>query len=291
MKYAWVWEHTGEFPVAPMCRVLSISRSGYYDWLKRGQSHRDKRREQIAAAARRSHQESNGIYGYRKVHDEIVKDYGLKCCKETVRRVMKQAGIRSKVAKKFVVTTNSRHSRPVAANKLDRDFKANGPNQKWVADITYVSTREGWLYLGTVMDLWSRRIVGWSMSRTIDAKLVCDAFSMAARMRCPGAELIHHSDRGVQYASERFRQLLDLHGVECSMSRKGDCWDNAPAESFFGKLKAEHIGRRVYATRREAEQELFWYIEVFYNRKRRHAALGYLSPVQFEQRDMGQQAA
>jgi len=291
VKYAWVRGHSGEFPVALMCRVLVVSRSGYYGWLKRRRSLRDKKRENIAAAARRSHEGSNGIYGYRKVHDELVKDEGLKCCKETVRKVMKQLGIRSKAAKKFVVTTDSRHSRPVAANKLDRNFEATGPNQKWVADITYVRTREGWLYLAAVMDLWSRRIVGWSMSRAIDAKLVCDAFSMAARSRCPGPELIHHSDRGIQYASEKFQQLLDLNGVECSMSRKGDCWDNAPAESFFGKLKTEHIGRRIFRDWREAEQELFWYIEVFYNRKRRHASLGYLSPVQFEQRDMGKQVA
>lgn len=291
MKYAWVREHRCEFPVALMCRVLVVSRSGYYGWLRRGQSSRDRKREKIAAAARRSHEGSNGIYGYRKVHDELVKDDGLKCCKETVRKVMKKQGIRSKVSKKFVVTTDSRHRRPVAANKLGRDFQATGPNQKWVADITYVHTRQGWLYLAAVMDLWSRRIVGWSMSKAIDAKLVCDAFNMAVRSRCPDRQLIHHSDRGIQYASQKFRQLLELHGVECSMSRKGDCWDNAPAESFFGKLKTEHIDRRIYRDHREAEQELFWYIEMFYNRKRRHASLGYLSPVQFERRDMGKQVA
>ncbi len=291
MRYAWVREHIGEFAVALMCRALAVSRSGYYGWLKRGPSRRDRKREAIAQAARRSHEGSNGVYGYRKVHVEIVEDEGLKCCKETVRKVMKQEGIRSKVTKKFVVTTDSRHRRPVAANKLGRDFRTAGPNQKWVADITYVRTREGWLYLATVMDLWSRRIVGWSMSSTIDVQLVSRAFNMAVRSRCPGSELIHHSDRGIQYASEKFQQLLDLHGVEPSMSRKGDCWDNAPAESFFGKLKTEHIGRRIYETRREAEQELFWYIEVFYNRRRRHASLGYLSPLQFELRDMGKQVA
>ena len=291
MKYVWIRGHADEFPVALMCRVLKVSRSGYYGWLVRRPSQRKKRRKQIAAAARQSHQDSNRIYGYRKVHEELVQDKGLKCCKETVRKVMRRLGIRSKVTRKFIVTTNSRHRRPVAANKLDRDFRASGPNQKWVADITYVRTREGWLYLGVVMDLWSRRIVGWSMSKTIDAKLVCDAMNMAVRSRCLGQGLIHHSDRGIQYASERFQQLLALHGVDCSMSRKGDCWDNAPAESFFGKLKTEHIGQCIYKNRREAEQELFWYIEVFYNRQRRHAELGYLSPAEFENRGMAERAA
>lgn len=291
MKYVWIRGHAGEFPVALMCRVLKVSRSGYYGWLARRPSERKRRRDQIAAAARQSHQDSNRIYGYRKVHEELVQDKGLKCCKETVRKVMRRLGIRSKVSRKFIVTTDSRHRRPVAANKLDRDFRASGPNQKWVADISYVRTREGWLYLGVVMDLWSRRIVGWSMSRTIDAKLVCDALNMAVRSRCPGRGLIHHSDRGIQYASDRFQQLLALHGVDCSMSRKGDCWDNAPAESFFGKLKTEHIGQCIYKNRREAEQELFWYIEVFYNRQRRHAELGYLSPAEFEKRGMGKRAA
>jgi len=291
VKYVWIRGHAGEFPVALMCRVLKVSRSGYYGWLARRPSERKRRRDQIAAAARQSHQDSNRIYGYRKVHEELVQDKGLKCCKETVRKVMRRLGIRSKVSRKFIVTTDSRHRRPVAANKLDRDFRASGPNQKWVADISYVRTREGWLYLGVVMDLWSRRIVGWSMSRTIDAKLVCDALNMAVRSRCPGRGLIHHSDRGIQYASDRFQQLLALHGVDCSMSRKGDCWDNAPAESFFGKLKTEHIGQCIYKNRREAEQELFWYIEVFYNRQRRHAELGYLSPAEFEKRGMGKRAA
>lgn len=291
MKYAWIWEHAIEFPVALMCRVLGVSRSGYYGWLARRPSQRDKKCAQIAAAATQSHEDSNRIYGYRKVHEELVEGMGIECCKETVRKVMKKLGIRSKVARKFVSTTDSRHNRPVAENLLERDFEAMGPNQKWVADITYIRTREGWLYLAGVMDLWSRRIVGWSVSETIDAALVCDAINMAIRCRCPGSELIHHSDRGIQYASEKFQQLLGLHGITCSMSRKGDCWDNAPVESFFGKLKTEHIGPRVYRDRYEAEQELFWYIEVFYNRQRRHASLGYRSPVQFEQRDMGQWAA
>lgn len=291
MKYVWIREHTVEFPVAPMCRVLEVSRSGYYGWLKRGLSERAKRRELIALAAKESHQNSNEVYGYRKVHEDLVQDMGIKCCMETVRKTMKQLGLRSKVAGKFVVTTDSRHSRPVAENLLEREFTAAGPNQKWVADITYVRTREGWAYLAAVMDLWSRNIVGWSLSKTIDSGLVCEALNKAIRQRCPTPQLIHHSDRGIQYACEQFQQLLGLHAIQCSMSRKGDCWDNAPAESFFGKLKTEHICGRVYRDLSEAEQQLFWYIEVFYNRKRRHAALGYLSPLEFEKRGLGKQAA
>ena len=274
-----------------MCRVLGVSRSGYYGSLKRGLSERDNKRELIAAAAKESHERSNEIYGYRKVHDELVRDRRIECSRETVRKVMKELGIRSRVARRFVLTTDSGHTRPVAENLLGRDFEAIGPNQKWVADITYIRIRGKWLYLAVVMDLWSRRIVGWNSSGTIDAALVCNAINMAIRSRCPGPHLMHHSDRGIQYASEQFQQLLGLHGITCSMSRKGDCWDNAPVESFFGKLKTEHIARRVYLDRYEAEQELFWYIEVFYNRQRRHAALGYLSPVEDEQRDMGQWAA
>ena len=274
-----------------MCRVLAVSRSGYYGWLKRGLSERCKRRRLIAQAAKDSHKDSKQVYGYRKVHQDLVEDMGIRCCMETVRKTMKRLGLSSKVARKFVVTTDSSHGRPVAENLLERDFRATGPNQKWVADITYIRTGEGWLYLAAVMDLWSRGIVGWSLSKTIDSGLVCEALNMAIRQRCPGPQLIHHSDRGIQYACEQFQQLMGLHGIRCSMSRIGDCWDNAPAESFFGKLKTEHICGQVYQDLYEAEQELFWYIEVFYNRKRRHASLGYLSPAEFEQRGMGKQAA
>lgn len=291
MKYAWIYRYSGEYPVALMCRVIGVSRSGYYCWHGRGMSQRALRREELTLEVRRIHSESKKIYGHRKVHKGLLEETEIVCCLETVRIIMKEEGLQAKASKKYVVTTDSSHDQPVADNLLDRDFDASGPNEKWVSDITYIRTLEGWLYLATTMDLWARNIVGWAMSDTIDAELVCDALTMAVNQRRPGPGLIHHSDRGVQYASDKFQGLLKLHGMKCSMSRKGDCWDNAPAESFFGKLKTEHIGSRIYRTRREAEQELFWYIEVFYNRKRRHASLGYLSPAEFERRGGWKMAA
>lgn len=291
MKYAWIYRHSGEYAVAQICKVLGVSRSGYYSWHGRGMSCRALRREKIAEEVERIHSESREIYGYRKVHKELLEETGIVCCGETVRRIMKEEGLRSKTSRKYVVTTDSSHNQPVADNILERDFEAEGPDEKWVSDITYIRTWEGWLYLASTMDLWSRRTVGWAMSDRLDAQLVCDALTMAVRQRTPGPGLIHHSDRGVQYASDKFQGLLRLHGMKCSMSRKGDCWDNAPIESFFGKLKTEHIGQRIYRSHREAEQELFWYIEVFYNRKRRHASLDYLSPVEFEQRGQREMAA
>ncbi len=284
MKYAWIKMHTAEFATAVMCRVLKVSKSGYYAWLKRKPSLQSIRRKKIKAAAARSHADSGGIYGYRKVWEDLVQEWKLVCSKELVRRVMRAAGLYSKVKRKFVVTTNSDHDDPVAENILDRDFYAKAPNLKWAADITYIQTYEGWLYLAAVMDLYSRRIVGWAMSKNIDAKLVCDALEMAILQRRPGAGLLHHSDRGVQYTSEQCSEKLALNGIECSMSRRGDCWDNACMESFFGKLKTEHVQKKVYRSCQEARQDLFWYIEVFYNRKRRHASLGYISPVEFEKR-------
>lgn len=277
--------------MALMCRVQGVSRSGYYCWRGRGMSQRALRREEIALEVERIHSESREVYGHRKVHEELVEETDIVCCLETVRRIMKEEGLRSKTSRKYVVTTDSSHDQPVADNLLDRDFEADGPNQKWVSDITYIRTLEGWLYLANTIDLWSRRSVGWAMSDTIDADLVCDALTMAVRHRRPGPGLIHHSDRGVQYASDKFQGMLELYGMKCSMSRKGDCWDNAPAESFFGKLKAEHIGQRIYRTFREAKQDLFWYIEVFYNRRRRHATLGYISPAEFELRGGWEMAA
>ena len=267
-----------------MCRVLKVSRSGYYAWLKRKPSKAQQKRVRITKAAIKFHELSDMVYGYRKVHEDIVEEGKVKCCLETVRTVMRREGLFSRVKKKFVLTTDSKHSMPVAENILDRDFEATAPNQKWVADITYIRTMEGWLYLSTVMDLFSRRIVGWSMSERINAELVCDALKVAVNERCPGDDLLHHSDRGVQYASEHFQKLLDLNQIKCSMSRKGNCWDNACQESFFGKLKGEWIQERIYSTREEAKQDVFYYIEVFYNRYRRHASLGYVSPAEYEAR-------
>jgi putative transposase len=266
-----------------MCSTLAISSSGYYEWRKRNPSPREEKRREIAQKASEFHARSKAIYGYRKVFKDIQEETTIVCGEETVRRVMRANGLVSRVKRRFVRTTDSCHSLPVAANLLARDFSAAAPNQKWVADITYIRTGEGWLYLAGVMDLYSRRIIGWSMSDRIDAELVCQAMNMAIRHRQPGPGLVHHSDRGVQYAAEDFQAILTRCGIGCSMSRKGNCWDNASKESFFGKFKAEWVYHRVYATKEEAKLDIFWYIEVFYNRMRRHAALGYVSPVEFEE--------
>lgn len=283
MKYAWIQGHAREYGVTQMCKAFKVSRGGYYDWRGRKPSSGARKRLAIGEEATRFHLRSHGIYGHRKVHQDLLAETPeLSCSRETLRKVMAELGLFSRVKRRFVRTTDSKHRLPVAANILDRDFIATGPNQKWVADITYIRTLEGWLYLAGIMDLWSRRIVGWSMADQIDAALVCDALAAALMQRRPGAGLLHHSDRGVQYAAEDFQTLLQKHGIECSMSRKGNCWDNACQESFFGKVKAEWIQDRIYATRDEAKQDVFWYIEVFYNRQRRHASLGYVSPADFE---------
>lgn len=282
MKYAWIKDQRDQFPVAVMCQVLDVSRSGFYAWLEREPSPTQRRREKIAQAAAAAHRQSHGVYGYRKVHDDL-QERKIHCCRETVRKVMNENGLRSRTKRKFVVTTDSAHGQPVAQNLLDRDFQATGPNQKWTADITYIDTGAGWLYLAVVMDLFSRRIVGWSMSASLGAQLVIDAMQMALAQRRPSAGLMHHSDRGSQYASCDFRQLLDDHEIVCSMSRRGNCYDNAPTESFFGKLKAEWVHGQHYHTHAEAKQHIFQYIELFYNRQRKHAALGYVSPVVFEE--------
>lgn len=269
-----------------MCKVLKVSRGGYYKWCQHKPTVSEIRRGKIAAAARKYHAESNGVYGYRKILKDIQEDAPeLVCAPETLRLIMKSEHLFSCVKPKWRKSDLSDECfYQYAENKLDRDFVATAPNQKWVADITYIRTVEGWLYLAAVMDLFSRRIVGWSMSDTIDAALVCEALENALNSRNPDGELLHHSDRGRQYTSGSFQKLLDSSGVKCSMSRKGNPWDNACQESFFGKLKSEWVRNRVYKTRSEAKQDIFRYIEIFYNRQRRHASLGYLSPEEFERR-------
>jgi len=282
VKYAWTQEHDKEFPVAVMCKVLQVSASGYYGWLERKPCAQQQRRQDIAQAAARFYFESKRIYGYRKVHQDLL-DVNIVCCEETVRRIMRDIGLYSRVRRKFVLTTDSDHSMAVAENLLDRNFTAAVPNQKWVADITYIPTYQGWLYLACVMDLYSRRIVGWAMSEHIDSALVISAMKMALSRRRPETDLLHHSDRGSQYASDLFQDLLDDNRIVCSMSRKGDCWDNACMESFFASLKTEWLAEKKYETREQAKNDVFNYIEMFYNRKRRHAALGYLSPAAYEE--------
>jgi len=275
-------KHKRLFSTTVMCRVLKISTSGHYDSLRRLPCEQLIRRRSIAQAAAVSYFESNRIYGHRKVHEDLLSE-GVICCRETVRRIMRDIGLYSRIKRKFVVTTDSNHALKIAENILNRDFTAKSANQKWAADISYIPTRLGWLYLAVVMDLFSRRIVGWAMSENIDSALVRSAMKMAILHRDPGKGLIHHSDRGVQYAAEDFQDLRNDNKVVCSMSRKGNCWDNACVESFFGNLKAEWVEEKIYETFEDGKKDIFNYIEVFYNRKRRYASLGYVSPVVYEE--------
>lgn len=283
MKFAWMKEHREEFPVQVMCRVLQASKSGYYQSLKRPVSARATRRQKLAEKIRRVHEEIDDSYGAPRIHRELVAE-GEQVCRKTVARIMRDNEIRSVIARRFVpCTTDSNHDHPVAKNVLDRDFTATAPNQKWCCDITYVATDEGTLYLAAVMDLFSRKIVGWSMSDRMPVELVSDALTMALSHRRPGKGLLHHSDRGVQYACGVYQELLAEHGMVCSMSRVGNCYDNAAMESFWGTLKTECVYRHgSYATFAEARASIFKYIEVRYNRKRRHSSLGYVSPEAFE---------
>jgi len=288
VRYAWIDQQRDCYPLKLLCRVLQVSRSGYYAWRGRAPSGTARRRQEIGQAAQESHRDSHGTYGYRRVHRDLVDDHAIACCRETVRRVMAELGLFGRHKRRFVKTTDSNHKEPIAANRLQRDFTATRPDQKWLADITYLRLTEGWLYLAVVLDCFSRRVVGWSLSRRIDAELVCTALEMALRRRCPQSDLVHHSDRGVQYASEALRSLLQREGLTMSMSRQGDPWDNAMMESFFGSLKTEWIDTG-YATEAQARMELFKYIEMFYNPTRRHSALDYLRPAEYERRyDAGQ---
>jgi putative transposase len=268
-----------------MCRLLAVSRSGYYAWRHRGESARVYRNRELARLIRQVHLESRGVYGARKVHRELLA-FGEACGRHRVARLMREAGLKGCPKRRFRRRADTPVSHPIAANVLNQDFTATRVNERWASDITFISTRQGWLYLAVVMDLYSRRIVGWAMDRRVARHLVLEAMRMALRYRRPRGPLLHHSDRGPQYLSDDFRDLLDKHGIECSMSARGHCYDNAPVESFFSLLKRERIRRRIYPRREEAKADVFDYIEVFYNRRRRHASLDYLSPVEFENQAM-----
>jgi len=274
--------HRTEFPVALMCAVLKVSRSGYYAWCRRPVGPRRQQNEALRERIRAIHRDSRGTYGSPRVWREL-RDQGQRCGRHRVARLMRKDGLRAKVKRRFKATTDSRHRLPVAANLVSRDFRPAAPNRLWAGDITYIWTAEGWLYLAVVLDLFSRAVVGWAMTETLSRRLVMGALRMAVARRRPGAGVIHHSDRGSQYASADFQAVLSTHGLRCSMSRKGDCWDNAPVESFFGTLKQELVFHERYATRAQARQSIFDYIERFYNRRRRHSSLGYLSPAAFEE--------
>jgi putative transposase len=283
VKFAFIKGHlTASFPVDVSCDVLGVSRSGYYAWARRPPSARAERREALAEKIRVVHEQNRCVYGSPRVCRALVAG-GVRVCENTVADLMKERQIRAKGKKAFVPrTTDGVHRRPVAANVLGRQFHADGPNRKWAADITYVPTGEGWLYVAGVIDLCSRRIVGWSMADHMETGLVSDALAMAVARRNPAPGLLHHSDRGVQYAGDDYRRLLQTHGMTASMSGKGDCWDNAVTESFWATLKTELVHHERYATREQARASIFEYVEVFYNRKRLHSSLGYQSPESFE---------
>ena len=268
-----------------MCEVLEVSRSGFYAWRSRPESKRSKHHRELVAEMERIHRDRHmKSYGSPRVHQELVAR-GKNCSENTVAVLMRTHGLAAKTRKKYRVTTDSEHTLPLAENVLNREFQQDSPDRVWLADITYIWTQEGWLYLAAVLDAHSRKIVGWSMSHRMQTNLVMNALRMALGRRCPDKEaaLMHHSDRGSQYASQAYRDLLREHNITCSMSRKANCWDNAMMESFFATLKKERIHHESYATREAARQSVFEYIELFYNTRRRHSALGYLSPEQYEQ--------
>lgn len=264
-----------------MCRVLLVSRAGFYAWSNRPESQRKSSDKRFLTIIRDRFAKSRATYGYRRIHDDFV-DLDERCGKHRIARIMRDNNIRPRAKRKFKVTTNSNHNLPIYRNHLNRQFYADVPNQRWSSDITYIPTIEGWLYLAVVMDLYSRKIIGWSMSERIQESLVVDALKMALLRRKIGENVLLHSDRGSQYASDKYQQLLRDNRIRCSMSRKGDCWDNAATESFFHTLKTEWVYHEKYLTRSDAKKSIFDYIEVFYNRQRKHSFLGYQSPEQYE---------
>ena len=275
----------GQYPLALMCRTLKVSPQGYHQWHKRAARRAERRtfERELKDKVRIAHAQSRRTYGRIRVTREL-KSQGIRVNEKRVGRLMREEGLRAKAAKKYRATTDSTHSRPVAPNTLDRDFTALAPNQKWVGDITYLWTEEGWLYLAVVIDLFSRKVVGWALDSRMTAELVCRALRMALKSRGEVAHTLCHFDRGSQYASDIFQALLHQCGFTCSMSRKGNCWDNAVAESFFHSLKVEAVHGITFRTKDEARRAVFDWIECFYNTKRRHSALGYLSPADFERR-------
>ena len=286
MRYGCIEQHRGEFPIMLMCRVLEVTRSGFYAWRTREPSARAREDQRLRIEVRVIHRESRGCYGSPRIHKEL-QSKGERVSRKRVARLMQAEGLRGRKKRRFRVTTNSDHAYPVAPNVLNRKFDVKdvpGPDRVWVADITYVPTREGWLYLAVILDLASRLVVGWSMGETLETKLVIGALEMALQRRRPGPGLLHHSDRGVQYASNEYRELLEEQKAVVSMSRKGNCWDNAVAESFFATVEIELIEGADWHTRNEARSAIFDFVELWYNRRRRHSSLGYLTPAEFDER-------
>ena len=281
MRYLFIHRHCWRFPVGRMCALLEVSRSGYYGWRRRPESERGRQNRRLVVEIRAVHRATRGVYGSPRVHAEL-RARGHRCGRHRVARLMRQEGITARQRRAFKRTTNSSHPLPVAPNLLQRRFQASRPNETWVADITFIPTRAGWLYLALLVDVFSRMIVGWVLSDRMTKGLVIEALEMALGRRRPPQALLHHSDRGSQYASHAYQAMLHRHGIRASMSRKGNCWDNALMESAFGRIKSELVHLTDFATREQARAEVFDYIEVFYNRQRRHSSLGYLSPAAFE---------
>jgi putative transposase len=289
VKYAWIEQHAQAWPVAKLCRALEVSESGFKAWRRGGRRCSTRLSDaQLVAQMRMIALEAKGAYGSPRMYKEL-RERGHRMGKQRVERVMRTHGIRARHKRRWRATTDSKHTLPVAPDLICRDFSPAQPNQCWGADITYLWTDQGWLYLAVVLDFFNREIVGWSLKEQLTAELVIDALTMAWFRRHPAPGLIHHSDRGVQYASSAFQSKLTEYGMRCSMSRKGNCWDNAPTESFFNSLKNERVHGTRYQTRAQARAELFQYIEVFYNRNRRHSTLGHISPLRFMQNWMSQQ--
>ena len=281
MKFGFVAKHRGVWPVGLICEALGVSRSGFYAWLSRPRSQRSLVDEAISALVRQSFIGSDRTYGARRVWRDVLSE-GQRCGLHRIERLMRQQALRARPRRRGLPKDRGERG-AIAGNVLDRQFQADLPNQKWVADFTYIWTAEGWLYVAVVLDLFSRRAVGWSMQESMTSQLVADALMMAVWRRGKPVALVHHSDQGSQYTSEHFQELLKEQGITCSMSRAGEVWDNSAMESFFSSLKTERTARKVYRTRADARSDVFDYIERFYNPTRRHSTLGYVSPVQFEE--------
>lgn len=275
----FIHDHVADFPVQVMCEVLGVSRGGYYAWASRAESARAADDRALAAEIRAAHEASRGRYGSPRVHAEL-RARGRRIGRKRVARLMRGMGLAARRRRRVRRTTDSRHAFPIAPNLLARNFTADAPDRIWLADLTYIGTAQGWLYLAVVLDLYTRRVVGWAMADHLRHELALAALDMAIVRQRPAPGLVHHADRGVQYAAHGYRARLRRHGMLCSMSRKGDCWDNAPMESFFASLKGELVEQADYQTRDEARADLFHYIEGFYNRRRLHSGLGYLTPEQ-----------
>ena len=296
MRYHFIQEQRDAFSLAALCRAMQVSVSGYYAWRKRPTSQRQQQNVALSAQITTVHQESKATYGSPRIYKEL-HEQGIACSEKRIARLMCLAGLRGTLPRRFVITTNSDAALPVAENLLAREFTVLTPgrppagkdNARWTTDITYIWTQQGWLYLAVILDLFSRRIVGWAMGHTLERSLVLSALDMAIADRRPCAGLLCHSDRGSQYQSSDYQARLKANGVTCSMSRKGNCWDNAPTESFFATLKRELVYRTTFASREAARTAVFEWIETWYNRKRRHSSLGYLSPEAFEKNYQQQQ--